>query len=114
MPAMRTLTALVILLAACDKPEPPAGPPQPTWTGKIAKDVACGTNVVAESAPYRIVHKDHEFLFCSEACQTQFKMNPKGHATGLAGEGCGCAKDKKCGCGHCGAKAGRCACGDPK
>lgn len=111
---MRWLPVWVLLLASCDKPEPPAGPPKPTWTGKVAKDVACGGNVVVESAAHKIVHDGHEFLFCSEACHAQFKANPKGHATGLTGAACGCPKDKKCGCGHCSSKPERCACADPK
>ena len=105
-----------VLLCACDSSggQGTAGP-KPTWTGSRARDVACGTAVAVSSAPHRFVYRDHEFLLCSDACLTQFKMYAKGHKTGLPGETCTCGKAKtNCACGHCSGKAERCACADPK
>jgi YHS domain-containing protein len=111
---MRKLAVALALLGACNQEEPPAGPPKPTWTGAGSHDVACGGTVRVAEAPYKHVYDGHEFVFCSEACYNQFKMNPKGHKTGLPGAECGCTSAKPdCGCGHCGAKGVRCACADP-
>ena len=118
-PTFLGAAALAVAVASCDNSESSSDSdgtsPKPTWTGSTALDVACSTTVGVDSARHRHVYRGHEFFFCSDACRTQFKMNPDGHKTGLPGEQCFCTNPKpNCGCGHCSGKSERCACADPK
>jgi YHS domain-containing protein len=106
---MRTLLllSLPLLFAACDQ-KPAAKAPDPSSMhdhsampagADRAKDPICGM-MVDKAKATKLTHEGADYFFCSDACVTKFKADPKKYAVH-----CSCPNMKRaCACDHCGGK----------